>query len=169
MAVGRLTSDNEVLALGALGVPSRQILVPLLVLGLAFSFVSFVMNDYFMPLGNIRFAEIYRRVLYTNPAVELEPRSVKKYEETTIVTGDIEGTVIRDILIIDRSPEKNRRITGLQRVVESLLARTAPEGRPMEWRSPALPWMPPIATLLPEACCRPGSTEPRGAKSAPAA
>ena len=110
MAVGRLTTDNEVLALGALGVPSRQILVPLLVLGLAFTLVSFVMNDYFMPLGNIRFAEIYRRVLYTNPAVELEPRSVKKYEETTIVTGDIEGAVIRDILIIDRSPEKNRRI-----------------------------------------------------------
>jgi len=110
MAVGRLTSDNEVLALGALGVPSRQILVPLLVLGVAFSLVSFVMNDYFMPLGNIRFAEIYRRVLYTNPAVELEPRSVKRYEETTIVTGDIEGAVIRDILIIDRSPEKNRRI-----------------------------------------------------------
>ena len=110
MAVGLLTSDNEVLALGALGVPSRQILVPLLVLGIAFSLVSFVMNDYFMPLGNIRFAEIYRRVLYTNPAVELEPRSVKKYEETTIVTGDIEGAVIRDILIIDRSPEKNRRI-----------------------------------------------------------
>jgi lipopolysaccharide export system permease protein len=110
MAVGRLTSDNEVLALGALGVPSRQILVPLLVLGMAFTLVSFVMNDYFMPLGNIRFAEIYRRVLYTNPSVELEPRSVKRYEDTTIITGDIEGTTLRDILIIDRSPEKNRRI-----------------------------------------------------------
>lgn len=110
MAVGRLTSDNEVLALGALGVPTRQILVPLLVLGLGFTLVSFVMNDYFMPLGNIRFAEIYRRVLYTNPSVELEPRSVKKYEDTTIITGDIEGTTLRDLLIIDRSPERNRRV-----------------------------------------------------------
>ncbi len=110
MAVGRLTSDNEVLALGALGVPPRQLLVPLLVLGLAFSLVSFVMNDYFMPLGNIRFAEIYRRMLYTNPAVELEPRSVKRYEDTTIVTGDVQGATIRDLLIIDRSPEKQRRL-----------------------------------------------------------
>ncbi len=110
MAVGRLTTDNEVLALGALGVPSRQILVPLLVLGVAFTLVSFVMNDYFMPLGNIRFAEIYRRILYTNPAVELEPRSVKRYEDTTIVTGDIEGTTIKDLLIIDRTAERNRRI-----------------------------------------------------------
>jgi lipopolysaccharide export system permease protein len=110
MAVGRLTSDNEVMALGALGVPPRQILVPLLVLGLAFTLVSFVMNDYFMPLGNIRFAEIYRRMLYANPAVELEPLSVKRYEDTTIITGDVEGGTIRDLVIIDRSPDKNRRI-----------------------------------------------------------
>jgi lipopolysaccharide export system permease protein len=110
MAVGRLAADNEVLAFSALGVPLRQLLVPLLALGLGFTLVSFVMNDYFMPLGNIRFAEIYRRILYSNPAVELEPRSVKKYEDTTIITGEVEGRRIKDLLIIDRSPERNRRI-----------------------------------------------------------
>ncbi len=110
MAVGRLSSDNELLAFGALGVPPRQLLAPLLATGLAFSLVSFVMNDYFLPLGNIRFAEIYRRILYSNPAVELESRSVKKYENTTIITGDVEGRKIKDLLIIDKSPEGNRRV-----------------------------------------------------------
>ena len=110
MAVGRLSSDNELLAFGSLGVPPRQLLAPLMVLGLAFSLVSFVMNDYFMPLGNLRFAEIYRRILYTNPALELEPYSVKRYENTTLITGSVEGRRINDILIVDRSPEGNRRI-----------------------------------------------------------
>jgi len=110
MAVGRLASDNEILAFGALGVPRRQLLLPVLAIGVVFSLTSFVMNDYFLPLGNIRFAEIYRRILYTNPGVELEPHSVKKYEDTTIITGDVEGTRIKDILIIDKSPEGNRRI-----------------------------------------------------------
>jgi lipopolysaccharide export system permease protein len=110
MAVGRLSSDNELLAFGSLGVPPRQLLAPLLVLGLAFSMVSFVMNDYFMPLGNLRFAEIYRRVLYSNPALELEPYAVKRYENTTIITGAVEGRRITNILIIDKSPEGNRRI-----------------------------------------------------------
>ena len=110
MAVGRLASDNEILAFGALGVPRRQLLLPVLGIGVVFSLTSFVMNDYFLPLGNIRFAEIYRRILYTNPGVELEPHSVKKYEDTTIITGDVEGTRIKDILIIDKSPEGNRRI-----------------------------------------------------------
>jgi lipopolysaccharide export system permease protein len=110
MAVGRLSSDNELLAFGSLGVPPRQLLVPLLALGIVFSLISFVMNDYFLPLGNLRFAEIYRRILYSNPALELAPYSVKKYENTWIITGTVEGHRINDILIIDKSPEGNRRI-----------------------------------------------------------
>ncbi len=110
MAVGRMSSDNELLAFGALGVPSRHLVAPLLIVGLAFSLVSFIMNDYFLPLGNIRFAEIYRRILYSNPAVELESHSIKKYENTTIITGDVEGRRIKDLVIIDKSPEGNRRI-----------------------------------------------------------
>ncbi len=117
MAVGRLSSDNESLALGALGVPQRQLLVPLLVLGLAFSAVSFVMNDYFLPLGNIRYAELYRRIIYANPAVELEPHSIKKIEDTTtIVTGDVEGNTIHDLVIFDRTADRARRV---------IVARTA--------------------------------------------
>jgi lipopolysaccharide export system permease protein len=110
MAVGRLASDNELLAFGSLGVPPRQLLLPMLALGLAFSGVSFIMNDYFLPLGNLRFAEVYRRVLYSNPALELEPYSVKRYENTTIITGPVDGRRIRDILIVDKTQEGNRRI-----------------------------------------------------------
>ncbi len=110
MAVGRLSSDNELLAFGSLGVPFRQILFPMLLLGLAFSAVSFITNDYFLPLGNLRFAEVYRRVLYANPGLELEPYSVKRYENTTIITGAVEGRQIRDLVIVDKSVEGNRRV-----------------------------------------------------------
>jgi lipopolysaccharide export system permease protein len=110
MAVGRLSSENELMAFSSLGVPTRQFVAPLLFLGLFFSLVSFVMNDYFMPLGTLRFAAIYRRILYSNPALELEPYSVKRYENTIIITGAVEGRTISNVLIIDRSPEGNRRI-----------------------------------------------------------
>ena len=68
------------------------------------------MNDYFMPLGNLRFVQIYRRILYSNPTLELEPYAVKRYEDTTIITGGVQGRRISDIFIIDRSPEGSRRI-----------------------------------------------------------
>jgi lipopolysaccharide export system permease protein len=110
MAVGRIASDNEALAFAASGVPPRQLLVPLLALGVAFSAVSFVMNDYFLPLGTIRYAEIYRRIVYSNPSLEIDPLSIKKLDDLTVVTGTVEGQTFRNVVLIDRSAERNRRV-----------------------------------------------------------
>ena len=110
MAVGRLSSDNEMLALKSLGVPLVRLFVPLVFMGLLFSFISFVANDYFLPLGNIRLAGVYRKILYTNPGVELEPYTVKKYEDAVIVTGAVEGATIRDLVIIDRDADNRKRV-----------------------------------------------------------
>ena len=35
---------------------------------------------------------------------------MKRYENTTLITGSVEGRQIDDVLIVDRSPEGNRRI-----------------------------------------------------------
>ena len=110
MAMGRLSSDNEMLAFRACGVAQRRILTPLLVIGVVLFLVSFLMNDYFLPLGNIRLGSMYRKILYTNPGIELEPYSVKRYQDTVIVTGDIQENVIRNITIIDKTEDKEKRI-----------------------------------------------------------
>ena len=110
MAVGRLSSDNELLAFGSLGVPPRQLVAPLLALGFAFSLVSFVVNDYFMPLGTIKLSETYRRILSTNPSLELDPYSVKRYEGATIITGPVDGPRIGDIVILDKTSDGTWRL-----------------------------------------------------------
>jgi len=108
--VGRLSSDNEILAFRASGVSLQRILAPLLVAGVLLSLVSFVMNDYFLPLGNIRLGAMFRKILYTNPRIELEPYSVKRYQDTVIITGAIEGNRIEEITIIDREEDKRKRV-----------------------------------------------------------
>ena len=110
MAVGRLSSDNEILAFRASGVSLGRILRPLLVAGVLLSMVSFVVNDYFLPVGNIRLGAMFRKILYTNPRIELEPFSVKRYQNTVIITGEIEGTRIREITIIDREEDRRKRV-----------------------------------------------------------
>ncbi len=110
MAVGRFSADNEVLALKALGVPLLRLFIPLVAMGILFSFFSFVANDYFLPLGNIRLAGVYRKILYTHPGIELEPYTVKKYEDAVIVTGRVEGSTIRDLIIIDRDADNRKRV-----------------------------------------------------------
>lgn len=110
MAVGRLSSDNELLAFQSLGVPSSRLLIPLVLLGCLFTAASFLIYDYLLPMGNIQFSALIRRLIYTNPTVELEPWSVKKVDNTVIVTGDVEGNTLRNVLIIDKTADDDRRI-----------------------------------------------------------
>jgi lipopolysaccharide export system permease protein len=115
MAAGRLSSDNEVLALMAAGIPPRKAFAPFLALGLAFSLVSFTMNDYFLPLGTIEFGKLYRKLITSTPALELRPWSVKRYRDVAVVTGESEGNVLEDLLIFDRATEGGSRVISAGR------------------------------------------------------
>ena len=110
MTIGKLSSDNEILALQASGISLKRVFLPIFILGIGLSVVSFITNDYFLPIGNIRLGRIYRKILYTNPGVELEPYSIKRYEDTTIIAGNIRDNIIEDLIIIDRNKEKKKRI-----------------------------------------------------------
>ena len=110
MTVGRLSSDNEILAMQALGIRHIKIFYPLIVLGVVFSISSFYINDYLMPYGTIKYTKLYRELIYSNPALELVPYSVKEYLDTVIVTGDIKDNVIHDIMILDKDKDGNQRV-----------------------------------------------------------
>jgi len=110
MAVGRLSSDNEILAIQASGIAKRQIFFPIFLLGILFSIFSFFINDYFLPKGTINFNKLFRELLYANPEMELEPYSVKRYQDSILITGDVQGKNISGLTIIDKDPEDNKRI-----------------------------------------------------------
>jgi lipopolysaccharide export system permease protein len=110
MAIGRFSSSNEILAFRASGVPNRRVFVPLLILGFVFSGVSFVMNDYFLPLGTLNFGRLYRELIFANPELELESFTVRDYQDAVIVTGAVEGSRINDLVIIDTTEEGERRL-----------------------------------------------------------
>ena len=110
MAVGRLSGDNEILALQASGIPLQSLAVPFLILGIVFSSISFVMNDYFLPLGTIKFTNLYKQILASNPELELESNTVKRYQDSVIITGKVSGKTIDHITILDRDDKKNKRM-----------------------------------------------------------
>jgi len=115
MASGRLASDNELLVMRASGVSRPAIMAPFLIIGLACSMVSFVMNDYFLPLGTINYSKLYRKLITTAPALELKPYSVKRYRDTTIVTGAMDGGAMADVLIIDTTKDGKSRVINAGR------------------------------------------------------
>lgn len=110
MAVGRLSSDNEIVAMRATGFPMRRIFIPFAVLALLLSGASFFVNDYLLPLGTLNFGRLYRELLYANPALELEPYSVKRYQDDILVTGAVGPGSLDNFVVIDTDDQGHRRI-----------------------------------------------------------
>ncbi|MFA6506958.1 MAG: LptF/LptG family permease [Treponemataceae bacterium] len=110
MAVGRMTSDNEILIIRASGFSYRVVFIPVLVLGAAISLLSFFANDVLLPAGTLEFGKFYKKLLLSTPAMELESNTVKRYKDTVIITGKVADRKISDLLIFDRTNEGERRI-----------------------------------------------------------
>jgi len=110
MTVGRLSSDNEVLVMLSSGLSYRNIFIPAITVGVVISMFSFVANDVLLPAGTLQFARLYRRILVSTPALELEANSVKKFKDTVIVTGNVTGNAIDNMLILDKTSDGERRV-----------------------------------------------------------
>ncbi len=110
MTVGRLTSDNEILVLLSSGLSYKNVFVPAITVGIVISILSFFTNDVLLPAGTVQFQRLYRRILVSTPALELEANSVKKFKDTVIVTGNVSGSSIDNVIILDRTGDGERRL-----------------------------------------------------------
>ena len=102
MCLGRMASDNEILIFRASGFSFSSILYPVLILGMTISLVSFFVNDYLLPLGTIKYNQLYRQIMRSNPTVVLEPNSVKQIGNSTVVIGDVNDSKVSDIIFFTK-------------------------------------------------------------------
>ncbi|MDR1108773.1 MAG: LptF/LptG family permease [Spirochaetaceae bacterium] len=110
MTIGRMTSDNEVLVMLSSGLSYRNVFIPAVTIGILISLMSFLANDILLPAGTVQFAQLYRRILVSTPALELESNSVKRFKDTVVVTGNVENNSIDDVLILDKTSDGERRL-----------------------------------------------------------
>jgi Predicted permeases len=110
MCLGRLMSDNEVIIFHASGLGYRILLRPVVLLGIAISLASFFVNDYLLPLGTIQYNKLYRSILASNPTVELEPHSVKRLNNSTLIIGNVSGSEVSDLVLFDKGTDNRMRI-----------------------------------------------------------
>jgi lipopolysaccharide export system permease protein len=112
MGIGRLVSDREIVIMNALGVPVRFIMVPVFLVGILISIVSFMTNDVLLPAGTIQFNRLYKKILTSTPALELESNSIKRNQNAVVISGSIVDENMDSILLIDSDSEGNRRIVA---------------------------------------------------------
>ncbi len=110
MSIGRMSSDREIMALQALGISFKRLFLPIIAMGIILSLFSFVVSDYFLPVSTIKFGKLYREILYSSPELELESYSIKQFQDSIIITGEVNSNGINNLIIIDKTEDKNNRI-----------------------------------------------------------
>ena len=104
MAFGRLSGDNEVVAMRGLGVGMHQVVWPVLVAGAVIGVSLIWFNDRILPEFNHRARVLMSDIQRKRPAVALADRAgafVEDFENFRILFGDIDSrsSVLRDLLI----------------------------------------------------------------------
>ena len=112
MCLGRIMSDNEVLIIRASGQSYIMVMVPVFILGILISVASFFVNDYLLPIGTIKYNQLYRKILTSNPSVQLEPNSIKFFNKSILITGDVKDTAVSDLIFFDEKGDTQRIIVS---------------------------------------------------------
>jgi len=110
MTVGRLSGGNEILVMLSSGLSFRNVFLPAITVGIIISTMAFVANDILLPAGTLQFRDLYRRILFSTPALEMASNSVIRAKDTVIVTGDVSGNAINNVLVMDRTGDGERRL-----------------------------------------------------------
>lgn len=115
MTTGKFSADNEVLAAQALGISIPRMAAPMLGAGLLVAVSAFAVNDYFLPLGTLRYNQFYQELLFANSELALRPDTVQTYGSTTIVTGESEGGEFRQVMLLDTTEDGKLRVITADR------------------------------------------------------
>ena len=110
MSLGRMVTDNEILILRASGERYSVILRPIIIMGILISIFSFIMNDYFLPLGTLKYNRMLRQIIVSNPTIEIESNSIKRMNDSTLIIGNVEKDHVNDIVFFESQGNGQQRI-----------------------------------------------------------
>ncbi len=106
LSLGRLSTDNEIIAMKAHGVAFHHLMLPLLGIAAVLSVVDLGLMDYALPKANLAYATLKRDIQRHNPTFVLEEATVMKeleregklwmYESTDATSGRMQDVKIWD-------------------------------------------------------------------------
>lgn len=106
LALGRLSTDNEIVAMKAHGIAFHQLMLPLLAVAAVLSVVDLVLIDHALPQANRAYASLQRDIRRHKPAFVLEEATVMKELENEgklwmYEFMDVESGRMQDVKIWD--------------------------------------------------------------------
>ena len=100
MALGRMSADNEIIAIRASGIRLHSLTVPFLAVGIIFSLATFHLNNTVIPQAHYEMKQLQGNLGLQNPDAILEPGVfITEFEGQTIFIHRIDGNRFSNITI----------------------------------------------------------------------
>ena len=110
LTFGRLSAENEILAMRASGVYLRKLLTPLLVVGIALSLLVHILNDRVIPGAYDAQTRILQETGSQNPTALLEPGTfINAFDKYIVFIYRIENDHLYGVRIYQPQPNKPTR------------------------------------------------------------
>lgn len=107
IAFGRLSGDNEIMAMRALGISVFTISMPILVLGLTVSLLSIPLNDKLLTKSHFASRKVLKEIGLRTPTAYIEAGTfIKDFEGCIVFIHEIKGNKLKNIRIYQ--PQENR-------------------------------------------------------------
>ncbi|MDD2296775.1 MAG: LptF/LptG family permease, partial [Sphaerochaetaceae bacterium] len=110
MVIGDLSARNEILALRTVGISLRRMFEIIAFMALLLALLTFFVADVMLPWSHQRFKVLYAELLRDLPTMEIESYAVNQIGDIILVTGEVKGTVIKTLVLIDTA--ENQVITA---------------------------------------------------------
>lgn len=106
MAFGRMSADNEIIAIRTCGIHLKKILLPLFVVGLILSLINIILNEKIIPYAHHKQRIKLKKLGATNPTALLEAGMfIHAFENQILFIHHIQGNQIYNITIYQPQPE----------------------------------------------------------------
>ncbi|MFH1380603.1 MAG: LptF/LptG family permease [Candidatus Omnitrophota bacterium] len=110
LSFGRLSSDNEIIALKASGVSVLRIASPVLIIGLLISLFCVPLNDKILPESGYKARKLIKEIGIRNPTALIEAGVfIKGFQDYIIFVYNINGNKLRNIRIYQPQEGKPTR------------------------------------------------------------
>jgi LPS export ABC transporter permease LptG len=122
IAIGRLSSDSEIIAMRALGISTRAIYRPVFLFSLGFFLVNLYVINFVVPNGNTRFQALRSEVTSSYVQKEIRPRIFfDQYENVTIYVNDVDPYTgdWRGVFVADNRPDERADASTPQNMAEA--------------------------------------------------
>jgi LPS export ABC transporter permease LptF len=116
LSIGRLISDNEIVAINVAGISLWRILKIFLILGVIFSLFLFILHDKFLPNFHYRYRSEMKNLYSANIAQALEPGMfLENFKNFILYVGDVKANKLKNIFIYQINQDRLTQVTFAKR------------------------------------------------------